>query len=108
MDDVVEKILNLHVRLMGDEVASLVSPAQLHRYLKVKGWEPVPMRENGPQGIQWLTKDSFRFAIPYMASDGSRVEPRAVSEAVRLIGCMEDRSVLAILRDVISLTKVEE
>ena len=103
MDDVVDRILNLHVRLTGDEVASLVSPSQLHRYLKVKGWEPVPMRASATQGIQWFTKDSFRFAMPYLASDGGRVEPRSVSEAVRLIGCMEDRSVLAILRDVLTL-----
>lgn len=105
MDDVVDKILSLHVRLMGDEVASLVSPSQLHRYLKMKGWEPVPKRADTrePQGIQWFTKDSFRFAMPYLASDGGRVEPRSVSEAVRLIGCMEDRSVLAILRDVLTL-----
>lgn len=101
--DTIDKILNLHVRLLGDEVASMVNPGMLHRYLKVKGWEPVPHDRSTNQGIQWFSKDTFRFAMPYLALDEGRVEPRAVTEAVRLIGCMEDRSVLSILHDVMTL-----
>lgn len=93
-----DKILDLQVRLCGEEISLPITSSLVHRYLSLKGWTSTPPAQ---EGLQWFELNGVRLPLPTMRSES--VEPRVIAEALMRIGRAEERSVLRLIYDLLVL-----